>query len=59
MPAAVFLGNNGGYARAEVGQRLALVGETGAGKSAIIRLLARFFDVTEGRSRSMGTTCAG
>ncbi|MBN1219541.1 MAG: ABC transporter ATP-binding protein [Anaerolineae bacterium] len=30
------------------GQRVALVGETGAGKSTIIRLLARFFDVTEG-----------
>jgi ATP-binding cassette subfamily B protein/subfamily B ATP-binding cassette protein MsbA len=30
------------------GQRVALVGETGAGKSTIIRLLTRFFDVTEG-----------
>lgn len=30
------------------GQRVALVGETGAGKSTIIRLLARFFDVTAG-----------
>ena len=30
------------------GQRLALVGETGAGKSTIIRLLSRFFDVSEG-----------
>jgi len=35
--------------RAEPGQRVALVGETGAGKSTIIRLLARFFDVTGGR----------
>jgi ATP-binding cassette subfamily B protein/subfamily B ATP-binding cassette protein MsbA len=33
---------------AESGQRIALVGETGAGKSTIIRLLARFFDVTGG-----------
>jgi ATP-binding cassette subfamily B protein/subfamily B ATP-binding cassette protein MsbA len=33
---------------AEPGQRIALVGETGAGKSTIIRLLSRFFDVTEG-----------
>ncbi len=34
--------------QAKPGQRVALVGETGAGKSTIIRLLARFFDVTEG-----------
>ncbi len=34
--------------RATPGQRIALVGETGAGKSTIIRLLARFFDVTGG-----------
>ncbi len=33
---------------AEPGQRVALVGETGAGKSTIIRLLARFFDVSTG-----------
>jgi ATP-binding cassette subfamily B protein/subfamily B ATP-binding cassette protein MsbA len=31
------------------GQRIALVGETGAGKSTIIRLLSRFYDVTNGR----------
>jgi ATP-binding cassette subfamily B multidrug efflux pump len=30
------------------GQRIALVGETGAGKSTIIRLLTRLFDVTKG-----------
>ena len=30
------------------GERVALVGETGSGKSTIIRLVARFFDVTEG-----------
>jgi ATP-binding cassette subfamily B protein/subfamily B ATP-binding cassette protein MsbA len=34
--------------RAEPGERIALVGETGAGKSTIIRLLARFFDITGG-----------
>ena len=33
---------------AQPGQRIALVGETGAGKSTIIRLLSRFFDVKEG-----------
>ncbi len=33
---------------AETGERVALVGETGAGKSTIIRLLARFFDITNG-----------
>ncbi len=34
--------------RANPGQTIALVGETGAGKSTIIRLLARFFEVTGG-----------
>ena len=34
--------------RAEPGDRIALVGETGAGKSTIIRLLSRFYDVTDG-----------
>ena len=36
---------------AEPGERIALVGETGAGKSTVVRLLARFFDVTGGRNR--------
>ncbi|KAF6829130.1 ABC transporter [Colletotrichum plurivorum] len=31
------------------GQTIALVGETGAGKSSIMKLLLRFYDVTEGR----------
>ncbi|VAW42806.1 Heterodimeric efflux ABC transporter, permease/ATP-binding subunit 2 [hydrothermal vent metagenome] len=30
------------------GERIALVGETGAGKSTIIRLISRFFDITGG-----------
>ncbi len=33
---------------AEPGERIALVGETGAGKSTIIRLISRFFEITDG-----------
>ena len=39
---------------AHPGETIALVGETGAGKSTIIRLLARFFDVTNGTIRIDG-----
>lgn len=39
---------------AKPGERIALVGETGAGKSTVIRLLARFFDVTDGAVRIDG-----
>ncbi|MCC6454790.1 MAG: ABC transporter ATP-binding protein [Caldilineaceae bacterium] len=33
---------------AEPGEHVALVGETGAGKSTVVRLIARFFDVSGG-----------
>lgn len=33
----------------EAGQRVAIVGATGAGKSTVIKLLGRFYDVTGGR----------
>lgn len=32
----------------QAGQTIALVGETGAGKSTLVKLLSRFYDVTEG-----------
>src|SRR5207302_10111777 len=31
------------------GETVALVGETGAGKSTVVKLVARFYDVTAGR----------
>ena len=34
---------------AQQGQTIALVGQTGAGKSTLIKLLSRFHDPTEGR----------
>ena len=40
--------------KASPGERVALVGETGAGKSTIVRLLARFFDVKQGAVRVDG-----
>ena len=39
---------NGVTIHAEPGQTIALVGETGAGKSTIVRLIARFFEVGDG-----------
>lgn len=34
--------------KVEPGQTIALVGETGAGKSTLVKLLSRFYDVTDG-----------
>jgi ATP-binding cassette subfamily B protein len=39
----------------ESGEKVALVGENGAGKSTIIKLLLRFYDVTEGELLINGT----
>jgi ABC-type multidrug transport system fused ATPase/permease subunit len=41
--------------RAEPGQTVALVGHTGAGKSTVVKLLARFYDPTYGRVLIDGT----
>ncbi|WP_020109049.1 ABC transporter ATP-binding protein [Nocardia sp. 348MFTsu5.1] len=41
------------------GTSLALVGETGAGKSTIVKLLARFYDPTTGSVRMDGTDIRG
>jgi len=35
-------------ARVEPGQKIAIVGHTGAGKTTIVKLLMRFYDVTDG-----------
>ena len=39
----------------EPGETVALVGETGAGKSTIVKLVARFYDATSGHVRVDGT----
>jgi ATP-binding cassette subfamily B protein len=40
---------------AEPGQKVALLGSTGAGKSTLVHLIPRFYDVTEGRVTIDGT----
>ncbi|MCU7824683.1 ABC transporter ATP-binding protein [Kitasatospora sp. DSM 101779] len=41
------------------GQTVALVGETGAGKSTLVKLVARFYDATSGTVRVDGTDITG
>lgn len=42
----------------EPGSTVALVGPTGAGKSTVVKLLARFYDPVEGEVRASGTNIA-
>ena len=40
------------------GERLALIGENGQGKTTIVKLITRLYDPTEGQICSMASTCA-
>jgi len=46
---------NGISLTVEPGETVALVGQTGAGKSTLVKLIARFYDVTSGRVLIDGT----
>ena len=41
------------------GERMALVGQSGAGKSTVIELISRFYDVQEGEVLIGGKKCQG
>jgi ATP-binding cassette subfamily B multidrug efflux pump len=41
--------------RVDAGETLAIIGSTGSGKTALLNLVARLFDVTEGRVAIAGT----
>ena len=43
--------------KADSGKTIAIVGPTGAGKTTIINLLMRFYDVTKGKVKVDGTDC--
>ena len=45
--------------RIKPGETLAIVGETGAGKSTIVKLLSRLYDPTEGAVRIDGADLRG
>ena len=40
------------------GERIALIGENGEGKTTIVKLIARLYDPEGGRFYSMESTCA-